>query len=245
MWDCLCPGDTVLVHSSIRRTCKENNWTPRDVLDSILGVLGPEGTLVLPTFTYDGWCHGDPFDVRTTPSRMGALTEAGRSYPGAVRTGNPMYSFVLIGKRAYELEGLDNRSGYGTTSPFYWLRSPQVNGRIAVIDLDEQNSMTYYHHVEEVMRVPYRFTKEFSGEWTGWDGVTRNKTYELYVRDLDLGWKTRVNPMGELLWAKGIWKGNRPGEGDGMRVADADRVFAITQQILIMGLERKFLGEYV
>jgi aminoglycoside 3-N-acetyltransferase len=160
----------------------------------------------------------------------------------AIRTGNPMYSFIAIGKRAGDFFHWDNKDAYGSPSPFSWLRNPDVRGKIAVIDLDDQRSMTFYHHVEEVMRVKYRYYKDFPGKWTGWDGVEQDKTYKLYVRDLTLGWHTNVNPMGELLWRKEIWKGNRPGEGDGMRVCLAEDVFFMTQQIIIMGYEMKYLG---
>lgn len=245
MWDALEPGDTVLVHSSIRRTCQEHGLTPDGVLDSLLDRIGDSGTLILPTFTYDGWCHGEPFDVNTTPSRMGALTEAGRKRAGAVRTGNPMYSFVALGKRAGDFYHWDNQSGYGQTSPFYWLRSPQIEGVIASIDLPPNCTNTIVHHVEEVMKVPYRYYKDFPGEWTGWDGETQHKVYKLYVRDLDLGWKTDISELDQLLWKKGLYKGNRPMVGDGMRVVKAHNIFAITQQIIIMGLERKYLGNYV
>lgn len=54
------------------------------ILDSFLHTLGENGTLLLPLFNFD-FCGGAPFVIRTTPSHMGALTEAGRVRLGAVR----------------------------------------------------------------------------------------------------------------------------------------------------------------
>ena len=76
------PGDTLLVHSDLRRTLRTarksgHRLTPEDVLESFLDAIGPDGTLLLPTFNFD-FTSGKPFDIRQTPSQMGVLTEAGR-----------------------------------------------------------------------------------------------------------------------------------------------------------------------
>ena len=54
---------------------------------------------------------------------------------------------------------LDNISGYGQDSPFKLLR--KLNGKIGVLGLEDQSSMTFYHHVEETLDVNYRFHKKF------------------------------------------------------------------------------------
>jgi aminoglycoside 3-N-acetyltransferase len=141
------PGSIVLLHSSISRTLRTAKGTPNELIAALLKRLGPEGTLLLPLFNFD-FTKGTTFDIRTTPSQMGALTEAGRAWPGAVRTGHPIYSFAAIGSRAEEFADVDNESGYGADSPFAMLRS--MGGEIAVLDLPDQNSMTFYHHVEEM-----------------------------------------------------------------------------------------------
>ena len=168
------PGDTVLIHTSLKRTFTRyaeqgHTLTPQIVLDSFRQALGPEGTLLLPLFNFD-FTKGVPFDMRTTPSQMGALTEAGRLTPGAVRTGHPIYSFAVLGRQAELFRGVNNFSGYGADSPFAMLR--QLDAKIAALNLYDQNSMTFYHHVEEMHNAPYRFHKRFTAPYTGFDGVT-------------------------------------------------------------------------
>ena len=148
-------GDVLLLHSSIKRTFKrylkaDVRLTPQDILESFLEAIGSTGTLLLPLFNFD-FAKGVPFDERNTPSHMGVLTEVGRIYPLAVRTGHPIYSFAAIGFAADKFRKIDNFSGYGIDSPFSVLR--KMNGRIAVLDLPDQNSMTFYHHVEEMLEV--------------------------------------------------------------------------------------------
>ncbi len=154
-------GDTVLIHSDIKRTIRRfmrqgERITPQIILKSFLDTVGPSGTLLFPLFNFD-FAKGIPFDIRNTPSQMGALTETGRLYPGAIRTGHPIYSFAIIGAKAERFKGVNNFSGYGPDSPFAILR--ELNGKIAVLNLRDQNSMTFYHYVEEMHNVDYRFTK--------------------------------------------------------------------------------------
>jgi len=233
----LQPGDTALIHTSLKRTF--TRWaeqghalTPQLILDSFRLALGEEGTLLLPLFNFD-FTKGVPFDLRTTPSQMGALTEAGRLTPGAVRTGHPIYSFAVLGKNAERFRGVNNFSGYGADSPFALLR--QLDAKIAVLNLYDQNSMTFYHHVEEMHGVPYRFHKRFTAPYTDLNGVTEERTYGLFVRNLEMGTLTYVNPCGELMWQAGLYSGSRPEEGSGMRVIRARAMVDFVSTIITSG----------
>ena len=185
---------------------------------------------LLPLFNFD-FTRGAPFDIRSTPSQMGALTERGRFHFGAARTGHAIYSFAAIGTLASRFDGLVNHFSYGPDSPFQMLRD--LGGKIAVLDLPDQNSMTFYHHVEETLQAPYRFHKKFHGEWIGWNGATDERNFDIYVRGD--GVLTHVDPMGELLWRLGLYDGNRPTEGAGLRVIDAGTMFEATAAVIQAG----------
>lgn len=224
-------GDAVLIHSSLRRILKEYEVTPYEVLQSLIGAVGSTGTVVFPLFNFD-FTEGVPFDIRSTPSHMGVLTEAARTHPDVVRSGHPIYSFGAIGYNA-EAFRVDNYSGYGIRSPFAILL--QLNGKIAVIDLDDQNSMTFYHHVEEMYGVEWRYYKTFGGEYTNADGNTEHKSYQLFVRNIDKGVETHVNPMGDILWKEGFYRGKMPGQGCGMRTISARDLYFRTGQVISSG----------
>jgi aminoglycoside 3-N-acetyltransferase len=230
-------GDTVLIHSNIRRTLDEYRTgkvvtSPREILTSFLDVIGNKGTLILPLFNFD-FTNGVPFDIRTSESQMGALTEIGRKFNGAVRTGHPVYSFAVIGFKASEFKGIDNVGGYAEDSPFGVLR--KLNGKIGSLDLDDQNSMTFYHHIEEVKGVDYRYFKSFTGQYTNFLGDMKIKTYEIYVRDVERGVLTDVNPAGELMWSAGLYKGFRPGEGSGLRLINSRSMFDFVEDLIESG----------
>jgi aminoglycoside 3-N-acetyltransferase len=204
-------GDLVLIHSSLRRTvrrCVQGGMSGAvgDILESFREAVGDTGTLLFPLFNFQ-FTEGVPF-----------------------RTGHPIYSFAVIGARAPEFAGIDNHSGYGADSPFAKLR--ELGGRIAILDLPDQHSMTFYHHVEEMKDVPYRFHKTFAGDYTDASGLTSRREYGLFVRDLEKGVRTDVDPMGELLWEQSLYTGDRPGEGTGLRVIDVNPLFDSVSRVI-------------
>ena len=232
-------GDVLLLHSSLRRAARTvvRAGLPADqaaqvILASLIEALGEAGTLILPLFNFD-FTTGTPFDSRTTPSQMGALTEVGRLHPGAVRTGHPIYSFAVIGAEAGRFAGVENESGYGPDSPFAMLRA--LDGKIGVLDLPDQHSMTFYHHVEEMRAVPWRYHKGFESDYTGMDGVARRRTFSLFVRDIEAGVATDVDAMGEILWNRGFYAGDRPGQGSGLRTIDANALFEAVGAVIDEG----------
>lgn len=239
-------GDMVLVHSSIARTLRRiarmgGGVDPGLIMRSFLAAVGESGTILLPLFNFD-FTRGVAFDIRNSPSQMGSFTEVGRHWPGAVRTGHPIYSFAAVGKDAEAFRGLTNFSGYGADSPFGVLH--RAGGKIGVIDLPDANSMTYYHYVEECRNVPYRYHKTFTGDYIDNDGMQSVRTFGLFVRNLEQGVQTHVDPMGELLWQKGLYSGFRPGEGCGLRVIPARAMFDEVASVIDQGHAKGLLFEY-
>ncbi|WP_144124416.1 aminoglycoside N(3)-acetyltransferase [Catellatospora sichuanensis] len=115
----LSRGDVVLLHTSMKSVGFTAGGT-HAVVQAFLDVLGPEGTLVVPTHTPDNtdpavWQHPPVpeawwpvireqtpgFDPARTPSRwMGVLAESVRTWPGAVRSDHPQVSFAALGAHA-------------------------------------------------------------------------------------------------------------------------------------------------
>jgi aminoglycoside 3-N-acetyltransferase len=195
---------------------------PGLIVDSLLEQIGNSGTLLLPLFNFE-FPVKKYFSINDTPSQMGVLTEFTRKNYSGVRTGHPIYSFYAIGANAHEFSGIDNKSGYGIDSPFARLR--QLDGKIGIVDLDDQNSMTSYHHVEEMLGVDYRYFKNFSGEYVDSSSESSEKTYSLFVRDVNRGITTDVNRMGAILWNEGLYKGFKADTGNGLRTIDAQVLF--------------------
>jgi len=177
--------------------------------------------------------NGVAFDLRNTPSHMGVLTEVARKRRNTIRTGHPIYSFAVIGRKSDIFVGVNNYSGYGEDSPFGILR--RLNGKIAVLDIEENNSMTFHHHVEELSEVRYRYSKKFTGKYIDHLGLEIKKTYAIYVRNLGMGVETSLNPLGELLWKEKLYVGDRPNINSGLRVGEANKIFELVKTVINSG----------
>src|SRR5512134_52715 len=218
-------GDTLLVHSSYK-SFSEVDGGPATVNHALEAALGTDknGTLIMPTFNFD-FNKGVPWDVRTTPSKMGVLTELVRQDARAKRVFHPFYSFAILGKHAEMLGSLRYKSSYERNSVFGKLRD--LDGKIMVIGLSYTNSMTFFHHIEQMEGVDYRFLKQFTGEVTDENGNTYTDTFEMLVRDIDKGVITEVDPMGGLMEKAGIIKVSRVGEAD-VKLMKANEVYEFT-----------------
>ena len=231
-------GDTVLIHSNITRTVIEYRRQsgikigPKEILESFINAVGPSGTLLFPLFNFDV-TKGASFDIRSTPSQMGALTELVRLQPETVRTGHPVYSFGILGKNSNAFRGVDNRSAYADDSPFGILK--RIGGKIAVLDLPDSQSMTFYHHVEEMERADFRYFKDFKGQYTDENGSTYEKHYSIFVRDLERKVVSNADPAGEMLWQVGLYQGKRPMIDTGLRTIDAQKMFDFVKNIINAG----------
>lgn len=215
-------GDTVLVHSSYKAFGGVEGG-PQAVINALLEVLTPEGTLIMPTFNFD-FNKGQPWDVRTTPSQMGVLTELVRTDPLAKRVFHPIYSFAIIGKYADELTRERYKSSYERTSVFGKLRD--LNAKIMIIGLDYTHSFTFVHHVEEMEGVDYRYKKAFTGQVTEADGTTYTDTFYMMVRDIDKGVITDANPMGAVLEEQGVITTHQIGDAF-VKIMDANDAYRV------------------
>jgi aminoglycoside 3-N-acetyltransferase len=193
-------GDHVLVHSSLKSLGLVAGG-PETVLDSLLTAVHAgwptRGTLLFPTFNFD-FCTSGTFDPRLTPSQMGVLSETARRDPRFRRTQHPIYSFAVHGQDAEWLATRRYASAYGPQSVFAWCY--WVDAWIVMVGVPWNNSFTFVHHVEEMEGCTYRSQKSFVGDVVG---VGRD-TYTLFVRDLDRGVLTQVNPMGAAMEAAGL-----------------------------------------
>jgi aminoglycoside N3'-acetyltransferase len=231
-------GDVLLVQSSLLSILKKASdeldfkVTQLMVYDSLVKAVGENGTLIIPTFNF-AFPKTKYFDIKTTKSRMGVLSEIARNDMNCVRTGHPIYSFAVRGKLAYHFENTDNRSGYGIDSPFALLK--ELKGKIAIIGLSDQHSMTSYHFVEECNQVDYRYFKDFEGEYIDKNGLSSIKTYSLFVRKIEDGVETDVNRAMDYLWDKGLYKGDKYNEGYEMRTIEFCDFFDAIDSIIKNG----------
>ena len=240
-------GDILLIHSSITRLIRPARrqgvrLSPDHILTSFLQAVGPEGTLLFPTFKIDV-SETVHFDSRNTPSSMGVLTEAARNHPDAIRTEHPILSMAVIGKEAINFKKCQDYTGIGKDSPFNLLH--KLDGKIAVLGLAENDSMSFYHYVENVNNVDHRWIIDFETVYIDEKGEESLRKHGFYARKRDEGVTTNVEAMGRLLWDKGYYSGNKHDKEEGLRVVAAVDVFRETEKIIKSGKSKGYLYDLV
>ena len=150
------------------------------LFDAFANVLGSQGTLVMPTFTYS-LTKQERFDPMSTPSAVGALSDHFRQLPDVLRSADPLFSIAARGARAAELVAADGEQSFGDGSPFALLAAHNAWLLCLGCSLDR---ITFTHYVEQQIGVDYRYLKTFSGERIV-DGEPRPVQRHYYVRDLD------------------------------------------------------------
>lgn len=195
-------GDIILISSDIVKlswTCKENNdiFDANLLLDSIISKIGDSGTLILPTYNWD-FCKGIQFDYFKTKSKTGILGQVALKRDDFMRTKHPIYSYAVWGRDKGLLCELDNQSAFGKDSPFAYMHHNKAKN--ILIDVDYKNCFTYVHYVEEqVGNISYRYLKNFSAQYKDKNNKITNRTYSMFVRDLDMDVQISINPLGKIL----------------------------------------------
>ncbi|MFY1692313.1 aminoglycoside N(3)-acetyltransferase [Plantactinospora sp. WMMB782] len=194
----LAAGDVVLLHSSMRSLGFVAGG-PQAVVQALLDVLGPDGTLVVPTHTPDnsdpaGWRNPPVpaawwaeirdrmpgFDPARTPSRwMGVVAETARGWPDAVRSSHPQVSCAALGRHADEIVGSHPLGDpHGERSPLGAVN--RLDGRVLLLGCGH-GSNTSLHLAETRQETPPRGTAGASV--LGSDGVRQWLTWDEVVAD--------------------------------------------------------------
>jgi len=147
------------------------------VVQGLLRALGDEGTLFMPALSYESVTASSPlFDVRRTPSCVGALSEYFRTRPSTLRGVHPTHSVCGVGRLAAELladHELDT-TPCGPHSPFR--RLPDVGGQVLFLGCGLRPN-TSMHAVEELVEPPYLYGPLFTYRLHFADGSERAQVY--------------------------------------------------------------------
>ena len=202
----IAPGDQVVViHSALwpfaHRFRMPSQILVGTLLDNILEVLGPNRTLVMPTYTLDFPKTG-LFDLVHSRPSTGALAEAMLWRPGMLRTPKPMNSYVVWGPHATDIMALPNTTAWGKDSTMGFME--RVDARYVMLGVPWYLGCSFYHLGEESMRVPYRYFKRFVGRLAR-GGMELGLCEEtMYSRSLDVVPQFRYEAPGALLRKDGL-----------------------------------------
>lgn len=111
-------GSNIFIHSSWD-TFYNYEGNLGELLDAVIELIGPEGTLAMPAFA--PYKYRKIFDVRKSPTGAGLLPEMFRRYPGVLRSRNVKHSVCALGPLAHYLVDDHHHSliCYDEHSPYY------------------------------------------------------------------------------------------------------------------------------
>ncbi|WP_240809995.1 aminoglycoside N(3)-acetyltransferase [Actinomadura sp. WMMA1423] len=188
------PGSAVLVHASLRSVGPVEGGAAT-VAGALGEVLGPEGTIVVPTATAEnsdssraylertrGMSSAErerfnrsmpAFDLASTPSTgMGVLAEHIRTSPGACRSGHPQTSFAALGAEAAHMTAAHAPDcHYGERSPLAKLYEAEADILLIGVGYDRCTAL----HLAEYRYRPapptrtYRCVIERGGRPVWWE----------------------------------------------------------------------------
>ena len=182
-------GGVLLVHASLRRLGYVMHGAEA-VVSALRKLVGPGGTLLVPTFT---GAHTDPaswtdpalpaevwdevrgqmplFDpARSLPEGMGSVATRVLLDPESQRSNHPLCSFAALGPMAAELlEGHDLLDPFGPLSPL--ARARDLRAQVLLIGVDQCSNSALLHaqalaDIPVVRRNKGRFLAEVAGERT-------------------------------------------------------------------------------
>lgn len=219
-------GDVVFSHSNVGYFgFPEEGRSAETIVDTILGafqdVIGTEGTLVVPVFTYS-FTKREPFDPDHTVSTCGMLTEMVRLHPQACRSHDPIFSVAALGHQARALTEHVSAECFGRDS--FWDRFLQAGGMVC--NLNFVAGSTFIHYVERCLDVPYRYDKLFPGVFIR-QGVAEKGAAIFFCHDLSNPDTVSVSdPLDQRARARGIVQSVSVGRGSvvALRAADIYRL---------------------
>lgn len=165
-------GSVVCIHAAMKEFYNYRG-TAQELIEKILNVITPEGTLLMPAYPKRECMFDESFvfDVNNTPTSAGFLAETFRKYPGVLRSINVQHSVCAWGKHAEWLIQ-DHHKGvncWDEHSP--WYRMTQLDALVFTLGLPASYIGTFDHCVEGLLYKEHPYWKQF---------LTKTYTFRYY-----------------------------------------------------------------
>lgn len=178
--DIVCAEIDVMRFGSLYSSEIKKNDLLEEIFKVFVDLVGEEGHLIVPSFSYS-WGSTSPkkvFDVKKTRGKVGIFPEYLRKFQDVARTKDPMFSYLIWGKRKEYFADIGN-SSFGKDSVFEKIH--KENAKLVAFGLTRYDP-TFVHYVEErfnneIKEIGYRSIVEFEGEYQNGEVLQDEKHY--------------------------------------------------------------------
>ena len=173
------------------------------IFNAIKKVLGDNGTILVPTYSYTFGKKTAIFDPLKTSSEIGPFPNFFRKQLGVIRSIDPMISIAGLGPKSKEILNNIPFTSYGKGCVFEKILKLK-NAKCCSIGLGP-NWIPFIHHVDWKNKAPFRYDKFFDGF------ILSNKKkkkikWHYPVRILRKESITNAHKIGKLAYKRGICK---------------------------------------
>jgi len=182
--------------------------------EAIFEVIGKNGVLVVPTFTYSFKSNSSDyiFDYDNDATSMGFFPEMIRKHPRSIRTLDPIFSCSLIGniKKLFPNNIITSTEILGDGS--IWDIMLKKKAKLCNFNLSSGFS-TFLHYCEKKCNVPYRKNFTFSGITKVNDASHIQHNVTFFARDLSLKYDYDTKEYSKYMIDNGYEKRVKLGRG--------------------------------
>jgi aminoglycoside 3-N-acetyltransferase len=176
-------GDNIFVYSNMGFFGILKDASTEDYYEAfkraIFKVIGEDGTLVVPTFSYS-FCQNEVFNPESTSHKCGMFSEMVRQDSESIRSIDANFSIAAIGKKSRYFTDRSPEHSFGENC--FWERFLDSNGIFVNFNFD--SGSTFVHYVEKKLNVPYRYDKAFQGTLVI-NGKKQQAVFYHFVYDLE------------------------------------------------------------
>ncbi|MGF1834824.1 AAC(3) family N-acetyltransferase [Photobacterium sanguinicancri] len=138
-------GDCIMVHASWRSFIGFKG-TPQDVINILIELVGPEGTILMPA---NGDHKSSTFDPETSPNLSGVISKIFCSEYSAIRSRGSHFSVAAKGRLQHDIisNHMESTYGFDDFSP-YGIFSKVKNSKVLLLGLgNKPTKISLFHRV--------------------------------------------------------------------------------------------------
>lgn len=182
-------GSVVCIHASMKEFYNFNG-TANDLIDSIIKLIGEEGTLIMPAYPTKLLTQKQDyvFNVKEDSTGAGYLAESFRKYPDVKRSINVEHSVCALGKYADYLtkDHQFTHDCWDKDSP--WQRMIELDAIVINLGMPHFYIGTFEHCVESILQYEHPYWAQFftkEKQFKYFDSLGNIKTYINYTNEID------------------------------------------------------------